>query len=327
MSLTPKEKYQMLKKEGVPDFHNNELLKACKEDKELLAEVLLNNKNIILSIISRHRYNIKALEKMCNVDEEDILQHAYIGIMYALENFDFDKGVKFTTYMYRPVIWEINQCLFNNSKMIRLTRNAVELLKQIEDIVDELGYFPSADTIASMLDIPVKKVEEILRFVSDITYFDAYSDLDPEDKDAEFEAEVMDSLYIENALKNAGLDEKEMKIINLLRKGYNKSQIAEELGMYPMSVSRTIDRIKAKIENTYIDKGISKYEDEINLVMNEIEERGEVLEVSEIKELLDVCGFDIDKYTKRTLHYIREMAVKRLSNKNKGCKKESNRGE
>ena len=308
----PSPKYEQLRKDGVPDLHNNELLKACREDSELLAELLQENKDFIFSIITYYKGNIETIKAKFNVTEEELLQHAYIGVLTALKEFDFDRGVRFTTYMYRPILWEINQLLYSDSKLVRLSRSAIDLIKRMEKIENKLGYFPRPEELAEMLDVPVERIEEVLRFATDLTYIDSLENFEPEDFSVNYEKNITDKVYVENLLKESGLDEFELKVADLIMEGDNNSQIAEKLGVYPMTVNRAIERIRSKVENDFDDKRVSKYEEEIKLIAEEMEELSCIMSIEDIKDLLDVCGFDINVYTPRILYYIRQKALKRV---------------
>ncbi|WP_429994154.1 sigma-70 family RNA polymerase sigma factor [Metabacillus fastidiosus] len=305
-------KYKQLRKEGVPDLHNNDLLKACQEDSDLLAELLQENKDFIFSIVSHYKGRVENLKEKFNIDEEELLQHAYIGIMTALKDFDFNRGIRFTTYAYRPILWEINQFLYNDSRLVRLSRGAIELIKRMEQIESELGYFPNSDVLSKMMNIPVERIEEVLRFAKDLASIEAMTHFEPEDSSLSYEDNVTDKIYVESLLDKSGLDKFELKVINLIMEGLNNSQIAERLKVYPMTISRALERIKNKVENNFDARRISKYEDEIELIASEMDELSCIINIERIKDLLDVCGYDISVYTSRILYYIRHKAIKRL---------------
>ncbi|MNY65585.1 hypothetical protein D3C86_2028750 [compost metagenome] len=82
-----------------------------------------------------------------------------------------------------------------------------------------------------------------------------------------------------------------------------------------MTVNRDIARIREKVLNDIEDdRKVSKYDAEIDLIADEIKERG-VLQIDDISDLLDVCGYDLSNYTSRILYYIRQKAC----NKAQGC--------
>lgn len=304
----PSEKFFQLRQEGIPDLHNNVLLKACQKDSNLLAELFRENKDFIFSIIARYKGNVENLKATFNVDEEDLLQHAYIGLMTALKDFDFNRGIRFTTFAYRPILWEINQLLYNDSKLVRLGRSAIELMKRMEQVEDELGYFPKPKELSEMLGVPVERIEEVLRFATELTYYDALDHFDPVDISLSYENVITEKIYVESLMKEAELDKFETKVVELIMAGDNNSQIAEKLKVYPMTISRAIERIRNKIIHDYDDRKVSKYDNEIELITEEMEELGCIMNIDDIKDLLDVCGYDISIYTPRILYYIRQKA-------------------
>lgn len=305
--------YSKLRKEGVQDLHNSDLLRACREDNDLLAEFLQANKDFIFSIIAHYKGNVESLKERFNISEEELLQHAYIGIITALKDFDFDRGTKFTTYVYRPILWEINQFLYNDSKLVRLSRSAVDLVKRMEQVENELGYFPTNNEMAVLLNVPVSRVEEVLRFATSLTELDnSEFELQIEDRGASYEDSVANKVYVERLIGESDLDDFELKVAEYIMEGDNNSQIAEKLGVYPMTINRAIERIRSKVENDFDDKRISKYEDEIELITEEMEELGHVMHIDDIKDLLDVCGYGVEVYTPRILYYIRQKAMKRV---------------
>jgi RNA polymerase sigma factor (sigma-70 family) len=307
-------KYQSLSKPDIKDMHNIELLKACKEDNELLDEFLKVNKDFVFSIIIKYKGSIESIKTKFKVDEEELLQHAYIGVLTALRDFDFDRGIKFTTFVVRPILWEINQLLYSDSHLVRLSRGAVELIKRMKEVEDTLGYIPPEEEMAKILHVPVERIRETARFARELEHIDGMENFDlPETNIRNAEDDVVNRVYVEQILEKAPLDEFERSVVELIMEGLNNSQISERLGVYPMTINRAIARIKRKIENADIDeRKISKYEDEIKLVAEEIEERGEVLSVADMEELLDVCGYDTSAYTPRILYYIRQKALQRV---------------
>lgn len=308
------EKYKRLRKPGVKDMHNLELLEACKEDPEILEEFLRLNKDFIFSIIIKYKGSIESLKEKFKVDEEELLQHAYIGVITALREFDPSKGYKFTTYVVRPILWEINQLLYNDCHLVRLSRGAVELLKNIKEIEDKLGYSPQEDELSNILNVPVERVRETILFSKEIEHIDAFENFDiPDYQVKDIEEQIINKVYIEETLKKVNLTPFERKVIEFIKEGLNNSQIANRLGVYPMTINRTINRIREKIQNCYKGRKTSKYEDEIKIISSEMIKQKRVLSLQEIYKLLLNHGYDIRKYPNRIAYYIRQKAIKRIN--------------
>jgi len=310
----PSERYLQLRQPGIKDMHNVELLKACKEDSLLLEEFLIENKDFIFSIIIKYKGNVEELKTKFKVDEEEILQHAYIGVITALRDFDFDRGLKFTTYVVRPILWEVNQLLYNDSRLVRVSRGAVDLIKRMKEVEDTLGYLPTEEELSKILKVPVERINEIIRFTKELEHIDGLENFELRDRTRDYEEDnIVNRIYIEQLLERASLSEFDQKVVELIMEGLNNSQIAEQLNVYPMTINRAIKRIKNRILNSGLDdRRISKYEDEIELIAEEMKELGKVIQIDDMQDLLEVCGFDVSEYSPRILYYIRQKAINRV---------------
>lgn len=306
----PSERYLQLRQGDLRDMHNMELLKACKGDNLLLEEFLKENKDFIFAIIIKYKGNVEDMKTKFKVDEEEILQHAFIGVISALRDFDFDRGVKFTTYVTRPILWEINSLLYNDSRLVRLSRGAIDLIKRMTEVSDTLGYMPPEDEMSMILKVPVERIREVVRFTKELEHIDGMDNFELQDHARDSEDAVVNRIYVEQLLEQSDLSDFDKQIVELIMEGLNNSQIAERLKTYPMTVNRAIKRIKDKIQNSDIDdKRTSKYEKEIALIADEMLEIGGVIQIDDMQDLLDVCGFNIQEYTPRILYYIRQKAL------------------
>jgi RNA polymerase primary sigma factor/RNA polymerase sporulation-specific sigma factor len=291
------------------DMHNNELLEACKTDKELLDELLRENSKYIHAIIHKYKGGPEELKRKFNVEEEEVLQHAYLGVLSALRDFDSSQS-KFTTYVVRPILWEINQFLYCDSRLIRLSRSAVDILKRAKELEDVLGYAPSEDELAEALKIPPDRLTEVVRFTRELEHFDSGEQMQVKDTSQDdAEEHVLNKLIVTQILQSRVLSDRDKQVVRLIMSGKNNSQIAEILGVYPMTVTRDIARVRKLVLNEIEEnRKVSKYDSEIELIAEEIIERGQLMPIDDISELLDVCGYDISKYSSRTLYYIRQKA-------------------
>jgi RNA polymerase primary sigma factor/RNA polymerase sporulation-specific sigma factor len=184
----------------------------------------------------------------------------------------------------------------------------------MKEVEDTLGYNLPEDEMAKILNIPVERIRETSRFARELEHIDGIENFDYTDTQSRnAEEDVINRVYVEQILERTPLDEFERNVVDLIMEGLNNSQISDRLGVYPMTINRAIARIKRKIENADIDdKKMSKYEDEINLIADEIDELQRTLSVSDMEELLDVCGYDVSSYTPRILYYIRQKALQRV---------------
>lgn len=314
--MVPSRKYQMLRKNEVQDLHNADLIEACKQDKELLGEFLEANRQFIFSVLRQYKGSIEELKARFRISEEDLYQHACIGIITAIKEFDCRRGIKFTTFIVRPILWEVNQLLYSDSQHVRLSRGAVDLIKKMGEIEDALGYRPSEEEMSELLNISVDRYREIARFSDELKHYDAIADFDIADLNGRsLEENVINRVYVDSLLRDGMFTDFEKQVMLLiLEDAENNSQIAAKLNVYPMTISRTLAKIRSKIdakEQTKVHAHAtseSKYDREIFIVAQESKEKNVPLTVEEIKELLEICGFETALYTKRVFYYIRQKA-------------------
>jgi RNA polymerase sigma factor (sigma-70 family) len=307
--MSMNEKFKELSIEGVPTMHNKEILKTCLTDSGVMDEFLRQSKDFIFNIVGYYKGNIETLKEKFNVEEEEILQHGRIAIFNSLKTFDPSRGIKFTTYAVRPIIWEINQLLYSQSQLIKLSRKALETLKKIKAIEEKEGVM-RVEEIAKTLGIPNDRIADIMSAVTSIKSIDDYNYNELSDKYL-IEDDLIDKLYLKEALKEINLIDIEKRVIEEIKKGFNNAQIAEKLGVYPMTIHRTINKIRQKILRN--EKVNSKYKKEIDLITEEIEERGGVISIEDVKDVLELC--EMGEYSQRILYYIRTKALMKYKDK------------
>lgn len=141
------------------------LIKACQliEDAEKIsaeAKNTLVESNLRLVVSRAKKYNNKGLYF------EDLLQEGSIGLIKAIDKFDYRHGHKFSTYATWWVEQTLGRSLANNAKLIRLPVHMVETVNKIKKL--QINYYqkngkdPSPEELAFMLNIPVYKVRKAL---------------------------------------------------------------------------------------------------------------------------------------------------------------------
>ncbi|MBQ3227614.1 MAG: RNA polymerase sporulation sigma factor SigG [Clostridia bacterium] len=224
------------------DEEKEEFLKRTKAgDKSAREELICGNLRLVLSIIQRFGGRKESAD--------DLFQVGCIGLIKAIDNFNIDVGVKFSTYAVPMIIGEIRRYLRDNNA-IRISRSMRDLayraLGAREELSREKQVDPTPDEIAAKLgenrESVVRAMEAIVEPIS--LYEPVYT-------------ENGDSLYVIDQLADIGssdeawlekialadaleaLSERERKIINLrFFKNKTQMEIADEIGISQAQVSR-----------------------------------------------------------------------------------------
>jgi RNA polymerase sigma-B factor len=199
---------------------------------------------------------------------EDLVQVGTIGLIKAVDRFDTDRGVEFSTYATPTIIGEIKRYFRDKGWAIRVPRRLQELRMQISsataELTQSLGRSPLPREIAERIGC---SVEEIIEGLESSNAYATLS-LDATDgSDGEpggqsmldaigVDDEALEQVEIRESVKPLleSLPPREKKIL-LLRffKNMTQSQIAEEIGVSQMHVSRlltrTLEQLRASLES------------------------------------------------------------------------------
>jgi len=200
---------------------------------------------------------------------EDLVQVATIGLIKAIDRFDLDRGVAFSTYATPTIVGEIKRHFRDRGWTIRVPRRLQEIQavinQAVSDLGQELGRSPTVAELAARVGM---SEEEILEGLESANAYSPLS-LDAPDPSGELGA-VIDQLGDYDDALDAVIDRETVKPlldrldarakrILLLRffRNMTQSQIAEELGISQMHVSRLLSRTLADLRRALEDAGSS----------------------------------------------------------------------
>lgn len=230
------------------------LLRSKEGDKCARQELIYGNLRLVLSIIQRFSGRRE------NVD--DLFQVGCIGLVKAVDNFNVELEVKFSTYAVPMIIGEIRRYLRDNNS-IRISRSVRDLayraLQAREELMREKACDPTAEEIAARLGEKKESVVHALEAI--VEPISLYEPVFNEGGDSIYVIDQLsdsgksEEIWLENIVLREAmrcLSERERKII-LMRYYLNKTQteIAEEIGISQAQVSRlekaALCRMRAQI--------------------------------------------------------------------------------
>ncbi|SHD78028.1 RNA polymerase sigma-37 factor (sigma(B)) (fragment) [[Clostridium] ultunense Esp] len=196
------------------------------------------------------------------IDYDDIYQVASIGLIYAIDRYDIDKGFEFSSFATPTIIGEIKKHFRDKGWTIRVPRRIQELSKKINNakitLSQELQRSPTVEDIAEYLNSTEEEILEAMEGSKvytpqslDLTYDSNGDDKDVNLADLIGEEDVYFSKIENNDFLLRGmkkLNDMERKIL-VDRYFNNKTQvsIAEELNISQMTVSRVEKKVIEKL--------------------------------------------------------------------------------
>lgn len=229
-----------------------EMFSRYRETKDThLRDEIVSSYIYIAEILSRKFVNR-------GVEYDDIYQVACMGILYAVERFDPDKGVKFATYATPTVMGEIRKYFRDKGSFIRIPRRLYEVFYKAEKIKrmsSEISY----EEIARILNIPEKTLETVyemgdVSFIKSLEY-EAYADgemtlsnvIGVEDKHYLM---IEDKDFVDFCMDNLTEDERRFIEYRFYEEKSQK-EISAIMETSQMQISRLEKRILKKLRTLY----------------------------------------------------------------------------
>ncbi len=243
--------------EALSAGRKRELRKAVAAGEAATEDFTNANLRLVVSIAKRYQ--------SADMPLLDLVQEGNLGLIHAVEKFDWRKGFKFSTYATWWIRQAIGRGIDNTSRTIRLPVHAGDQIRRLLRIrgqmEGELGRVPSAAELAEAMQMPEAQVSELLQYGADPISLETPIGADGDTELADIVADVSAAspfdLVAESMLGSeidkllAPLDERERQILRL-RYGLDRGdpRTLEEVGL---ALNLTRERIR-QIERTALSK-------------------------------------------------------------------------
>jgi len=213
-----------------------------------LTNVIIENENLIYSIINKYS---------SYYDIDDLYQVGVMGMIKAYKNYNKEYSTKFTSYAYTYIFGEIIKYI-NDSKSFKVSKENRSLYKKINEaktvLTQKLMKEPSNYELSLFLEIDEKLIEDVISVNQTIDSLDREI---MEDGKKVFLYDVVGEMKddIENIFLYEQLEKLNKDELILLKKRYfldkTQSEVAEEMGINQVKVSRTEQKILKKLSENY----------------------------------------------------------------------------